>query len=72
MNKNVVSGLKERKDWESLFLYLESYYEYDLIIELYNKLKGSGEILSDFVKIRVQDAYKYKDNPDLRFQPEEF
>lgn len=64
--------MRERKDWESLFLYLEFCYEYDLIIELYNELKGSGEILSDFVKIRVQDAYKYKDNPDLRFQPKEF
>ena len=64
--------MRERKDWESLFLHLESCYEYDLIIELYNELKGCGEILSDFVKIRVQDAYKYKDNPDLRFQPEEF
>ena len=72
MNKNAVNFMRERKDWESLFLYLESCYEYDLIIELYNELKGSGEILSDFVKIRVQDAYKYKDNPDLRFQPEEF
>ena len=72
MNKNVLNGLRERKDWESLFLYLESCYEYDLIIELYNELKGSGEILSDFIERHVYDAYKYKDNPDLRFQPEEF
>ena len=40
--------------------------------EAYNELKGSGETLSDFIERHVYDAYKYKDNPDLRFQPEEF
>lgn len=72
MNKNVLNGLRERKDWESLFAYLDSCYEYNSIIELYNELKENGEILSDFIEIRVKDAYKYKDNPNLRFKPEEF
>lgn len=64
--------MRERRYWESLFAYLDSCYEYDSIIELYNELKRNGEILSDFIEIRVQDAYKFKDNPDLRFKPEEF
>lgn len=72
MNKNSVAFMRERRDWDSLFAYLDSCYEYDLIIELYNELKGNGEILNDFIEIRVQDAYKYKNNPDLRFKPEEF
>lgn len=72
MNKNAVNFMRERKDWESLFLYLYSNNEYDLIIELKNELRKNGEVLSDTIERLVQDAYKFKNNPDLRFQPEEF
>ena len=37
MNKNAVSFMKERGDWEALFSYLYSRSEYDLIIELYTE-----------------------------------
>lgn len=72
MNKNAVKFMREREDWESLFLYLYSNNEYDSIIDLYNELKEKGKQPKGFVEMFVQDAYKYKDNPDLRFQPEEF
>ena len=72
MNKDAVNFMRKREDWKSLFLYLYSNYEYDSIIELYNELKGNCEPLSNSVEILVCDAYKYKNNPDLRFQPEEF
>ena len=41
-------------------------------IQKYQIPANGGEILSGFIERRIYDAYKYKDNPDLRFQPEEF
>ena len=38
MNKNAVSFMKERGDWDALFSYLYSRSEYDLIIELHTEL----------------------------------
>ena len=72
MNKNAVSFMKERGDWEALFSYLYSRSEYDLIIELYTELKNRNEDISSSMEMYAYDAYYYKSNPESRYRPEEF
>lgn len=68
MNKNAVSFMKERGDWEALFSYLYSRSEYDLIIELYTELKNRNEDISSSMEMYAYDAYDYKSNPESRIK----
>ena len=54
MNKNAVSFMKERGDWEALFSYLYSRSEYDLIIELYTELKNRNEDISSSMEMIIK------------------